>query len=295
MREETRFKAGPVTPCSESMSPYTDWKKHWDERSQQVTSDSAYNRDPQDDEIETLSEQELLSFIDPSIDDVVFDAGCGTGSNILLLHSKVKRIVGMDYSGGAVERCRRRIQSNNIENAEVREGSITEVPLPDSSVDKVLCMSVLQYVDDNEVTLAFNEFARILKDGGVLVLHVKNLSSPYHSTLLIGKRVKLLLGKQAKIGYYRSFRWYIKALRSFGFDILDFNSFSLFVLPGMPRELVLFLQKLELRNYSKPLFRTAFMRRHGSDLKIKAILKKNRTTGWQTTAASSSSTYFSRQ
>ncbi len=129
------------------MEKATDWKQFWEERSGNATSDFEFDHGlTPGAEVEALSKHELLNFIDPKSDESILDAGCGTGGNILLLHSKVKRIVGMDYSGGAVERCRRRIQSSSIENAEVREGSITQVPLPDSSVDKVLCMSVLQYV-----------------------------------------------------------------------------------------------------------------------------------------------------
>ena len=175
------------------MNRSTDWKQHWNERSKDATSDFDFDRGvaPREKEVEDLSEQELLRFIDPKSADVIFDAGCGTGVNILLLHSRVKRIVGMDYSEGAIERCRRRIQANNIENAEAEAGSITQIPLPDASVDKVLCMSVLQYIDDSELRLAFTEFARILKNNGILVLHVKNLSSLYLSTLWIRQTSKV--------------------------------------------------------------------------------------------------------
>src|SRR5206468_854 len=89
----------------------------------------------------------------------------------------------------------RRIQTNRIANADVHEGSITKIALPDCSVDKVICLSVLQYVGDSDVRLAFSEFARVLKDGGLLVLHVKNLASLYLSTLWLGQRAKLLIGK----------------------------------------------------------------------------------------------------
>lgn len=259
------------------MDRSTDWKQHWDERSKQASSDFDFDRGvtPRGKEVEQLAERELLSFIDPKPTDVIFDAGCGTGVNILLLHSKVKRIVGMDYSKGGIERCRRRIQSNNIENAEVHEGSITNIPLPEDSIDKTICMSVLQYMDDSELKRAFAEFTRILKGNGILVLHVKNLSSLYLSTLWLGKQAKLLLGKQCRLGHYRTYGWYVAALASLGFDIVEYNSFNLFALPKMPTGLVLFLQKLELRNYTKPLLRIGFMRRHGSDLKIKAILRKS--------------------
>src|SRR5204862_6341344 len=98
-------------------------------------------------------------------------------------HSRVKRIIGMDYADGAVQRCEERVRSAEIKNVELMQGSITNVPLPDRSVDKVLCMSVLQYLDDGQVRSAFREFARLLTGDRILILHVKNLSSLYLSTL----------------------------------------------------------------------------------------------------------------
>jgi ubiquinone/menaquinone biosynthesis C-methylase UbiE len=255
------------------MEKATDWKQFWEARSESATSDFEFDHGSSPGtEIAALSKHELLNFIDPKSDETVLDAGCGTGGNILLLHSRVKRIVGVDYSGGALERCRRRIQSNNIQNAEVSEGSITQVSLPDSSVDKVLCMSVLQYVGDNEVRLAFKEFARILKDRGVLVLHVKNISSLYLATLWMAKRAKLLLGLKTKVEHYRSYRWYVRELESLGFAMLAYNSFQLFTVEGMPSWIVRFLQKLELKYRNKFPFRLGFLQRHGAELKIKVQL-----------------------
>src|SRR6266496_1933136 len=251
------------------MQKASDWKQFWEERARSAASDFDFDHGPSPgSEIEKLSKQELLSFIDPKPDETVFDAGCGTGGNILLLHSRVKRIVGMDCSQGAVDRCRRRINSNELKNVKVIQGSITRVPLPDSSVDKVLCMSVLQYVDDNDVKLAFEEFVRILKDRGVLVLHVKNISSLYLATLWMLKRAKLLLGMRTKVEHYRSYRWYVRELESLGFAVLAYNSFQFFAVEGMPRSVVRFLQKVELKYRNKFPLRLAFLRRHGSELKI---------------------------
>jgi ubiquinone/menaquinone biosynthesis C-methylase UbiE len=200
----------------------------------------------------------------------------------MLLHSRVKRMIGIDYSQGAVERCRSRVQSSGITNVEVSEGSITHIPLSDCSVDKVLCLSVLQYVDDTQLKQAFVEFRRILKDDGTLVLHVKNLSSLYLFTVWLGQRVKLLLGRPSRLSRYRSYRWYAKTLISFGFQIVDYNSFNVFTLPKMPRRLVVSLQELELRNYRRTLMRLGWIRRRGADLKIKARLKKESCGSLQT-------------
>ena len=37
-------------------------------------------------------------------------------------------------------------------------GDVTSSPLRDNSIDKILCMSVLQYLTDTEVRKSFDEF-----------------------------------------------------------------------------------------------------------------------------------------
>jgi ubiquinone/menaquinone biosynthesis C-methylase UbiE len=258
------------------MNRSEEWKNFWDEMSAKAGSDFNYNRgtSSRGKEIENLSDEEVADFIDAKGQEVILDAGCGTGTNIMLLHSKVKRIIGIDYARGAIQRCQRWINAEKIQNVEVREASITKVPLPDCFVDKVICMSVLQYIDDRELNTALSEFRRVLRNHGVLVLHVKNLSSLYLSTLWAVKKIKLLLGGNTNVEYFRSFRWYVKRLRSLGFEIADYSSLNLLVLDGMPRRLLLLMQKFELRNHNRGLFKIGFIRRRGSDLKIKARLQK---------------------
>ena len=253
-----------------------EWRTFWEETAERIGSDFEYDRgrSPRPKEIEELSNQELLSFIDPNPSEVVLDAGCGTGGNIFLLHQKVQRLIGMDYNRGALERCATRILFNKIENVELVQGDATSLPLPDSSVDKVLCMSVLQFLTDAEVRKSFAEFVRILKDRGIVILHVKNISSLYLSTLWTAKKAKLFLGMKTKLERLRSYRWYVKQLESFGFEVLAYNSFNLFMVESMPKPLLQFLQKLELKYYDKFPLRLGFMRRRGSELKIKARITK---------------------
>jgi ubiquinone/menaquinone biosynthesis C-methylase UbiE len=254
------------------MSDSANWREFWERQSSQDVSDYEFDRgtSPRDAEAEELSARELLEFIEPKSGEIIFDAGCGTGVNMFLLHSLVQRVIGMDYSEGAIVRCRRRIQSQNIQNVELHQGSLTALPLPDRSADKILCMSVLQYLDDEDARKAFREFARVLKPDGTVILHVKNRSSLYLSTLRLAKRVKRLLGGKAKLEYVRPFRWYVRELESAGFCLDTYNSFNLLVIEGMPRALVRFLQRMELRHHKDFPLRSGFLRRHGADLKLKA-------------------------
>ncbi len=259
------------------MPSTSHWKQYWDEKNVSTASDYEVDRGTQqrDKEIERLSHNELLAFIGANSSDLVFDAGCGTGANILLLQPFVRRIVAMDYSEAAVARCQKRVSLGGIGNVEVFQGDITSIPLLDGSVDRILCMSVLQYVDDAQLRAAFREFARILRKDGVLILHVKNLASLYLSTLWLIKRLLRALGRHTKLENLRTFRWYIRELQRAGFCPSDYRSFNIFVLDRMPRKLVLWLQKFELSHQNHFPFSSKFLRRHGSDLQIRATLQKH--------------------
>jgi ubiquinone/menaquinone biosynthesis C-methylase UbiE len=251
------------------------WKQYWDEQNRSAASDYEVDRQTQlrDEGIESLSNKESLAFIAAEPSELIFDAGCGTGANILLLHRFVRRIIGMDSSPAAITRCQKRFALDRIDNAEVLQGDVTSVPLPDGTVDRILCMSVLQYVDDAQLRAAFREFARILKKNGTLVLHLKNLASLYLSTLWLVKRLLLALGRDTKLEHFRTFRWYVNELHRAGFRVSYYKSLNVFMLDRMPRKLVLWLQKFELSHQNRFPFSSRFLRRHGSDLKIRAQLQ----------------------
>src|SRR5687767_6743198 len=127
------------------------WKNYW-EKSDSVP-DFEFDRgaSPRNAETEDLSAKELIQFVDPGASDFILDAGCGAGTNIALLTSMVRRIIGMDYAASAVLRCTKRLRGSGIGNVEVIRGDVRHIPLPDNAVDKVVCISVLQYIDDREV------------------------------------------------------------------------------------------------------------------------------------------------
>jgi SAM-dependent methyltransferase len=255
------------------MSNHRNWREFWEAKAAPDVCDFEFDRGtaPRDREMERLSEMELLDFIDARETDTLLDAGCGTGVNILLLHARVRRIIAMDFAGAAVTRCQRRLAEHGITNAEVSQGDITATNLPPASVDRILCMSVWQYMDDAQVRSALREFARVLKPGGRLVLHVKNLSSLYLSTLWLIKRVLLALRRETNLEYFRTFGWYARELKAAGLGLEAYRSLNLFIVERMPRSLVLWLQRFELSHQGQWPFTSAFLRRRGSDLKLRAM------------------------
>lgn len=252
-----------------------DWRAIWEDSSKQNDlTDFQLDRgmSPRDEETETLAEQEEISFIDPHVDETVLDAGCGTGVNILRVHSRVKNIVGFDYASASLTRCQKRLQNRGVRNADVYLASIAAIPLADRSMNRVLCLSVLQYLSDDEARHALRECLRVLVPGGVIVLHVKNSSSLYWFTLGIAKKLKRLLGQSTKLYNLRSFGWYEKELRAAGFRIIDYRSFNILTFHGTPMCITRVLQKAELKYRDRLPFRLWPIRRHGADLKIRAIV-----------------------
>jgi len=132
----------------------------------------------------------------------------------------------------------------------------------------------LQYLDDDEVRCALREFVRVLKPGGVIILHVKNASSLYWRSLDIARKVKSALGATSCGYYVRSFQWYLNELMSLNCRVLDYKSFNWLTLDIMPKPVVSWLQRFELRRQEGWLRRSLFVRRHGADLKIKACVQK---------------------
>ena len=95
----------------------------------------------------------------------VLDAGCGTGLLIEGMSSTIGadgRIVGIDFSGDMLELAQ--IRCDGINNIELQQGSVTQLPFQDNSFDAVSCTQTLLYVD--EVETALSELYRVLKPGG---------------------------------------------------------------------------------------------------------------------------------
>lgn len=97
----------------------------------------------------------------------LLDAGCGTGGILAHLRDQhpLLETQGIDASGLAVHHCHGRGL------AQVRQGSVHQMPFPDDTFDAVLSLDVLYHADvDEDVALA--EMRRVLRPGGVLVANV---------------------------------------------------------------------------------------------------------------------------
>lgn len=118
------------------------------------------------DEIEV--ERALVSaFSGRRVRDLV-DMGTGTGRVLEVLAPKIERGIGIDLSREMLTVARANLERAGLDHCMVRQGDITQLPLPAASADAVTIHQVLHYAADPAAVVA--EAARVLKPGGVLAV-----------------------------------------------------------------------------------------------------------------------------
>jgi SAM-dependent methyltransferase len=99
----------------------------------------------------------------------IADIGCGPGFYCSELAEEVGAsgsVVGVDASVAMLELASRRCAA--LPNVALSQGEATSLPLPDASVDALVCAQVLEYVQD--VASALSEMRRVLRPGSRVVI-----------------------------------------------------------------------------------------------------------------------------
>ena len=100
----------------------------------------------------------------------VLEIGCGAGRITRALAARYRSVIGVDAAPSMVslakEMCR------DIPNAEFRVGDGVILPATDQGVDAVVSVQVLQHIDRDAIPTILAECRRVLRPGGVIVLHI---------------------------------------------------------------------------------------------------------------------------
>lgn len=141
-------------------------------------------------EIEEPIVREILGPLSPG---VALDAACGTGRYTDYLAKQGHRVIGVDSSPDMLAHARARVP-----NAELRQGDLRQLPLPDDHVDVVVCALALTHLPD--VGPALTEFARVLRPGGHLVI-----TDVHHELVALGSvpRIRSAAGDPGLLPAFR--------------------------------------------------------------------------------------------
>lgn len=100
----------------------------------------------------------------------VLDAACGEGYGSAFLSGFAGQVIGIDVSPKAIAHACDRYGGNR--NLTFIEASATSLPIPDASIDVVVSFETIEHLHEQEIML--NEFRRVLRPGGFLILSAPN-------------------------------------------------------------------------------------------------------------------------
>ena len=130
-------------------------------------------------------------FGDPG-DEIVLDAGCGTGTKSLELARRGFRVRALDFSESVLPKAREAAKALGFESRiEFGREDLTALSLASGSVRRAVCWGVLMHVPD--IVAAVRELSRVMAEGGVLVVSEGNLRSLQAASL---RTLKRALGRQ---------------------------------------------------------------------------------------------------
>ncbi|CAA7614965.1 SAM-dependent methyltransferase [Candidatus Terasakiella magnetica] len=153
--DQQRLAATRITRAERAQDYFRDNASRWDQiRSLHV--DEA--------EVETALQG---AFAGHSIRELV-DMGTGTGRVLEVLGPRAERAVGIDLSREMLAVARANLERAGLHNCMVRQGDITQLPLPAASADAVTIHQVLHYAVEPGLLVA--EAARVLEPGGCLAI-----------------------------------------------------------------------------------------------------------------------------
>lgn len=97
----------------------------------------------------------------------LLDVGCGLGD---VLHGAPRelglKLHGFDFAASNVKWASSRLAGR----AEIKQGSIYEIPFADASMDAAVCLEVLEHIEDDR--RGFRDIARVVKPGGIFIIAV---------------------------------------------------------------------------------------------------------------------------
>ena len=126
---------------------YRDWAPVYDEPNSMITHEEPF----------------VHAIVDGLPIGTALDAACGTGRHAVHLSRLGHRVIGVDASAEMLA-----IAAHKLPDTALYRAELTSIPLPDGSVDLVVCALALCHLPD--LVPVFAEFARVLRPGGHLVI-----------------------------------------------------------------------------------------------------------------------------
>jgi len=139
----------------------------------------------------TIFQKELVDLINQEYKESaeIIEIGCETGVTSMLLSDKYKKTL-LDLNPLAIE-LTQNTHKKLKKNAQFIIADMFNIPIEDNQFDIVFNAGVIEHFTQDERTSALKEYARVLKDDGVMFIAFPNhYSLPYRLAYIIRKILK---------------------------------------------------------------------------------------------------------
>jgi ubiquinone/menaquinone biosynthesis C-methylase UbiE len=148
----------------------------------------------------------------------VADVGCGSGEIIDWMAARSKFVHGLDISEAMIDMARRNVRAKNVA---LSVSDCAPIPLPETSVDRIVCLGVLDYLPDPAKFC--RELSRITRPGGLIVVTAPKSPSLFEF-LRWSTRFRLGLSGMPPIVSVLDRRAMEQMLRDCGLEVVKLNA-----------------------------------------------------------------------
>ena len=121
---------------------------------------------------------EIREYLSPNKNDKFIDFGCNLNLMFKGYDKWPSKYYGIDISPKTIKLLSEYVNKNSIPFGALHCGSVHDTPFTDNFFDIASCIGVLEYFEKDFVKASTEEFHRILKAGGKIVLDIPDIKSP---------------------------------------------------------------------------------------------------------------------
>ncbi|MEK6647559.1 MAG: glycosyltransferase [Candidatus Firestonebacteria bacterium] len=125
--------------------------------------------------------------------DIVLDAGCGEGLILLKLLKKCSKITGIDLNDKKIDGIYKKIKTKDKDKFNFVPADMTHLPFSDNFFDKIISLDAIDEIE-NDIAV-FNEFSRVLKPNGKIIISIPHNLSPSAKLFNVQKLLRKFLPK----------------------------------------------------------------------------------------------------
>jgi ubiquinone/menaquinone biosynthesis C-methylase UbiE len=136
--------------------------------------------------------------------DIVLDAGCGSGNIIFEFAKKVQYFVGIDSNEECIKFLKHKIDDLQIQNVTAEKLDLLEISSLNLRISKIIMTEVIEHLNEEYLGKMLREMSRVITEDGKILITTPNYRSLWPSIERILDFFKLVpnLGKEQHITKY---------------------------------------------------------------------------------------------